>query len=175
VKYVRRNFLCGLLGREPGGPEELNAQLRQRVQNVANQRVHGTTHEEPAQRWPKERVGIHASAFAGHSLRAGFAISTAATGKSERAIRNQTGDRSVAGCGVISAMAISSARMKRKGWACRQLPGHKPHCGHLEQESKHTVVTHQLTRRRTQLPVVSSLEASGTSLPDLATAWSFVR
>ena len=28
VKYVRRNFLCGLLGREPGGLEELNAQLR---------------------------------------------------------------------------------------------------------------------------------------------------
>jgi len=55
VKYVRRNFLCGLLGREPGGLEELNAQLRQWVQNVANQRVHGTTHEEPAQRWPKER------------------------------------------------------------------------------------------------------------------------
>jgi hypothetical protein len=55
VKYVRRNFLCGLLGREPGGLEELNAQLRQWVQSVANQRVHGTTHEEPAQRWPKER------------------------------------------------------------------------------------------------------------------------
>ena len=49
VKYVRRNFLCGLLGREPGGLEELNAQLRQWVQNVANQRVHGTTHEQPAQ------------------------------------------------------------------------------------------------------------------------------
>jgi hypothetical protein len=55
VKYVRRNFLCGLLGREPGGMEALNAQLRQWVQNVANQRMHGTTHEEPVQRWPKER------------------------------------------------------------------------------------------------------------------------
>jgi integrase len=34
--------------------------------------------------------------FAGHSLRAGLATSAAASGKSERAIMNQTGHRSVA-------------------------------------------------------------------------------
>ena len=51
MKYVRRNFLCGLLGREPGGLEDLNAQLRQWVWSVANQRVHGTTHEQPVARW----------------------------------------------------------------------------------------------------------------------------
>jgi len=28
VKYVRRNFLCRQLGREPSGLQELNAQLR---------------------------------------------------------------------------------------------------------------------------------------------------
>jgi len=33
VKYVRRNFLCGLLGKEPGGLKELNARLREWVQN----------------------------------------------------------------------------------------------------------------------------------------------
>jgi transposase len=61
VKYVRRNFLCGLLGREPGGLEELSAQLQQWVQSVANQRVHGTTPEEPTQRWPKEREHLQES------------------------------------------------------------------------------------------------------------------
>jgi transposase len=28
VKYVRRNFLCGLLGREPAKLDDLNAQMR---------------------------------------------------------------------------------------------------------------------------------------------------
>jgi transposase len=31
VKYVRRNFPCGLLGREPGTGEDLNIQLHQWV------------------------------------------------------------------------------------------------------------------------------------------------
>jgi len=31
VKYVRRNFLCGLQGREPDNMEDLNNQLRQWV------------------------------------------------------------------------------------------------------------------------------------------------
>lgn len=35
VKYVRRNFLCGLLGREPTGLEDLNTQLRAWVWGVA--------------------------------------------------------------------------------------------------------------------------------------------
>jgi hypothetical protein len=46
VKYVRRNFLCGLQGREPGCLADFNAQLRAWVWEVANQRVHGTTHEQ---------------------------------------------------------------------------------------------------------------------------------
>ncbi len=42
-----------------------------------------------------EALGFDPSAFAGHSLRAGLATSAAAAGKSERAIMQQTGHRSV--------------------------------------------------------------------------------
>lgn len=42
------------------------------------------------------KLGHDPAAFAGHSLRAGLATSAAAAGKSERAIMNQTGHRSVA-------------------------------------------------------------------------------
>jgi hypothetical protein len=58
VKYVRRNFLCGLLGREPAGLEDLNAQLRVWVWEVANRRVHGTMHEEVSGRLEVERVAL---------------------------------------------------------------------------------------------------------------------
>jgi transposase len=40
VKYVRRNFLCGLQGREPSNLTDLNAELRRWVSEVANQRMH---------------------------------------------------------------------------------------------------------------------------------------
>jgi transposase len=55
VKYVRRNFLCGLLGKAPAGLEDLNAQMKVWVWTVANERVHGTTHEPPVARWAGER------------------------------------------------------------------------------------------------------------------------
>lgn len=55
VKYVRRNFLCGLQGREPGTLADFNAKLRQWVWGVSNQRVHGTTHERVDQRLADER------------------------------------------------------------------------------------------------------------------------
>jgi transposase len=58
VKYVRRNFLCGLQGKEPSGLEDLNAQLRVWVWEVANRRVHGTTHEEVSRRLEVERVAL---------------------------------------------------------------------------------------------------------------------
>lgn len=60
VKYVRRNFLCGLQGREPGSLEELNAQMRVWVWEVANQRLHGTTHERVWQRWEQEQASLSA-------------------------------------------------------------------------------------------------------------------
>ena len=60
VKYVRRNFLCGLQGREPGGLADLNAELKQWVWTVANERVHGTTHERVSSRWDADRAALHA-------------------------------------------------------------------------------------------------------------------
>lgn len=58
VKYVRRNFLCGLQGREPSCLSDLNAQLRAWAWEVANQRVHGTTHEQVAMRWSVDRFHL---------------------------------------------------------------------------------------------------------------------
>jgi transposase len=58
VKYVRRNFLCGLQGREPTGLIDLNGQLRWWVAEVANQRVHGTTHEKVMIRWKADRAAM---------------------------------------------------------------------------------------------------------------------
>jgi transposase len=58
VKYVRRNFLCGLQGREPGSMTDLNAQLREWVWSVANERVHGTTHECVKGRWDADQRAL---------------------------------------------------------------------------------------------------------------------
>jgi transposase len=59
VKYVRRNFLCGLLGREPANLDDLNVQMRWWIGEVANQRVHGTTHEQVMARWDADRAAMH--------------------------------------------------------------------------------------------------------------------
>lgn len=58
MKYIRRNFLCGLQGREPSGLSDLNAQLRAWVWGVANRRVHGTTHEAVAARWDVDQLSL---------------------------------------------------------------------------------------------------------------------
>jgi transposase len=58
VKYVRRNFLCGLLGREPANLADLNSELRRWVAEVANQRVHGTTHQQVLNRWQEDRTHL---------------------------------------------------------------------------------------------------------------------
>lgn len=58
VKYVRRNFLCGLQGREPEGLDGLNAELREWVWKVANQRVHGTTHMQVSARWDADQFSM---------------------------------------------------------------------------------------------------------------------
>jgi transposase len=59
VKYVRRNFVCGLQGREPAGLIDLNGQLRWWLAEVANRRVHGTTHEQVMARWEADRAAMH--------------------------------------------------------------------------------------------------------------------
>ena len=43
----------------------------------------------------RQTLGYDVEDFAGHSLRAGLATAAAAAGKSERAIMNQTGHRSL--------------------------------------------------------------------------------
>ena len=58
VKYLRRNFLCGLQGREPNSLADMNAQLREWIAAVANQRVHGTTREQVAVRWDVEQFSL---------------------------------------------------------------------------------------------------------------------
>jgi transposase len=58
VKYVRRNFLCGLLGREPANLADLNAELRRWIAEVANQRVHGTTHQQVMLRWDEDQFAM---------------------------------------------------------------------------------------------------------------------
>ena len=54
VKYVRCNFLCGLLGREPDNLGDLNAEMRRWVVEVANRRVHRTTHEQVLLRFDED-------------------------------------------------------------------------------------------------------------------------
>jgi transposase len=56
VKYIRRNFVCGLRGREPSCLADFNAELRQWLA-VSNQRVHGTTHEPIPARWNADHAG----------------------------------------------------------------------------------------------------------------------
>lgn len=58
VKYVRRNFLCGLQGREPSGLVDLNAKLRSWLAEVANERVHGTTKERVSARWDADQFAL---------------------------------------------------------------------------------------------------------------------
>jgi len=65
VKYLRRNFLCGLQGREPHSLTDMNAQLREWISTVANQRVHGTTREQVAVRWDVEQFSLQSIAGRG--------------------------------------------------------------------------------------------------------------
>jgi transposase len=58
VKYMRRNFLCGLQGREPANLADLNGELRRWVAEVANQRVHGTTHQQVLLRWDEDQFAM---------------------------------------------------------------------------------------------------------------------
>ena len=58
VKYVRRNFLCGLQGREPGGLADFNTQLREWTTTVASRRIHGTTREPVTVRWEQEKPAL---------------------------------------------------------------------------------------------------------------------
>jgi hypothetical protein len=58
VKYIRRNFLCGLQGREPANLEDFNTELRRWIAEVADQRVHGTTHEQVLVGWQEDQARL---------------------------------------------------------------------------------------------------------------------
>ncbi|MEO8383257.1 MAG: hypothetical protein ABI779_26610 [Acidobacteriota bacterium] len=51
MKYVKRNALAG---RRFASFEDLNAWLERWALTVADQRVHGTTHERPCDRFERE-------------------------------------------------------------------------------------------------------------------------
>ncbi len=55
VKYIRRNFLCG---RTATSLADLNNQLRSWVWEVANRRVHGTTHRVVRESWEAEKASL---------------------------------------------------------------------------------------------------------------------
>ena len=52
IRYLKRSFLPG---REASSLEDLGGQLRAWLAGVANQRVHGTTHQLVAEAWQQER------------------------------------------------------------------------------------------------------------------------
>ena len=64
VKYVKRNFLPGRVFRDL---EDFNAQLATWQAEIADQRIHGTTHEPPIERFKRE-----ANALTPLAGRAGF-------------------------------------------------------------------------------------------------------
>jgi hypothetical protein len=81
-----------------------------------------------------EKLGFDPAQFAGHSPRAGLATSAAAAGKSERAIRNQTGHRSVSTVrryirdgnlfreNAAGGLGLYKSRSKRCGSGGAQIP-----------------------------------------------------
>jgi hypothetical protein len=58
VKYILRNFLRNLFGREPEDIDELNMRLHRWIWEVAKQRVHGTTRDMVKTRWQAERSSL---------------------------------------------------------------------------------------------------------------------
>lgn len=51
VKYVKKSFV---LGREFASLDEANQQVQQWIRQTADQRIHGTTHQKPAERFAEE-------------------------------------------------------------------------------------------------------------------------
>jgi transposase len=55
IGYLKGNFLCG---REASSLEDLQGQLRAWLAEVANARVHGTTHRQIQEAWAEERPAL---------------------------------------------------------------------------------------------------------------------
>jgi len=60
VKYVRRNFMDGMKFKKGfSSLEDLNDKAKLWLDNIANNRIHGTTGEKPYDRWLKEKPNLH--------------------------------------------------------------------------------------------------------------------
>ena len=59
VKYLRTNFLCG---RDASDLPDLRQQMRVWVADVANGRVHGTTHRVVGEAWAEEKPALQSAA-----------------------------------------------------------------------------------------------------------------
>src|SRR5207248_6470944 len=55
IGYVRKNFLCG---RDANDLDDLSNQARRWTAEVANRRVHGTTHRLVAEAWEQEKPAL---------------------------------------------------------------------------------------------------------------------
>ncbi len=59
VKYVRRNFMAGMKFKKGfSSLEDLNNKAALWLDNIANDRIHGTTGEKPSARWLKEKPSL---------------------------------------------------------------------------------------------------------------------
>lgn len=60
VKYVRRNFMEGMKFKKGfSSLQDLNDKATLWLNNIANNRIHGTTGEKPSQRWLKEKSSLY--------------------------------------------------------------------------------------------------------------------
>jgi transposase len=116
VKYVRRNFLCGLLGREPASLADFNAELRRWVAEVANQRVHGTTGAEVLRRFDEDQFAMQMvsgrPAYPTWMMSCAKSRATHTSPGGEAAIRCR-GSTQARKSGCVSAAAISKCATAR--------------------------------------------------------------
>ena len=55
VRYLRQNFLCGRIA---SGRQDLSRQLSEWLEEVANRRIHGTTHRLVREAWQEEKAHL---------------------------------------------------------------------------------------------------------------------
>jgi hypothetical protein len=115
VKYLRRNFLCGLLGREPASLADLNGELRRWVAEVANQRVHGTTHQQVLLRWDEDQFAMQPVTVVHHTR-----SSTKSSAKS-RAMPMSRGSGAATRC--RGSMRVSKCGCRMTGVPSRSATG----------------------------------------------------
>lgn len=58
IGYIRKNFLTSMLGRSVASVTELQTALTRWLSEVANARVHGTTHQKVDEAWQREKPSL---------------------------------------------------------------------------------------------------------------------